>query len=81
MILGYNFTYPFLSVDCGIFVDENFVQPLYKQTFNIEHPTMVFIGIPFTVATTRLFDLQVNNFFFVINTNHMYLPHSIIVQR
>ncbi|XP_055297698.1 senecionine N-oxygenase-like [Sitodiplosis mosellana] len=56
---GYNFTYPFLSVDTGITVEENTVLPLYKQVFNIEHPTMIFIGVPFTTCTTRLYDLQV----------------------
>lgn len=56
---GYQFSYPFLSVDTRITVDDNFVQPLYKQVFNIEYPTMVFIGIPFTACTTRAYDLQV----------------------
>ncbi|XP_031638724.1 senecionine N-oxygenase-like [Contarinia nasturtii] len=55
---GYNFTYPFLSVDTGVQVDENCVSPLYKQIFNIEYPTMVFIGVPFTACTTRVYDLQ-----------------------
>lgn len=55
---GYNFTYAFLSVDSGITVDDNFVQPLYKQIINIEHPTLAFIGIPFYVPTTRAYDLQ-----------------------
>lgn len=56
---GYDFAYPFLSVDCGIHIDDRFVQPLYKQVLNIEHPTMAFIGIPFTCCTTQMFDLQV----------------------
>lgn len=56
---GYNFSFPFLSVDTGITVDDNFVQPLYKQIINIEHPTMAFIGIPFHLATTRGYDMQV----------------------
>lgn len=60
MFLGYNFTYPFLSVDTGITLEENTVLPLYKQVFNIHHPTMIFIGVPFTTCTTRLYDLQVN---------------------
>lgn len=28
---GYKYTFPFLSIDCGISVDDNFVQPLYKH--------------------------------------------------
>lgn len=60
ILSGYKYSFPFLDVDSGITVDENYVQPLYKQVFNIEHPTMIFIGIPFTTGTTRLYDLQVN---------------------
>lgn len=48
-----------MSSDCGIYVDDNFVQPLYKQVLNIEHPTMAFIGIPSIVSSTRMMDLQV----------------------
>lgn len=56
---GYDFKFPFLSVDTGIHVDNNYVEPLYKQVFNIEHPTMAFIGVPFTAGTNRMMDLQV----------------------
>lgn len=42
---GYNYTYPFLANDSGITFDNNNVQPLYKHIFNIEHPTMLFIGL------------------------------------
>lgn len=61
---GYHFSYPFLSVDTRITVDDNYVAPLYKQVFNIEYPTMAFIGIPFTACTTRAYDLQVR---FILN--------------
>lgn len=57
---GYNYTFPFLSVDSGIHVDSNFVQPLYKHIFNIEHPTMAFFGITSGIATTHMLDLQVH---------------------
>lgn len=56
---GYKFSFPFLSVDSGIFVDDNFVQPLYKQIFNIEHPTMAFIGIPKSSLNYIMMDMQV----------------------
>lgn len=55
---GYNFTFPFLNVDTGITVDDNFVQPLYKQIINIAYPTMAFVGIPFHLVTTLGYDLQ-----------------------
>lgn len=32
---GYNFDYPFLTNDSGITFDNSFVQPLYKEIFNI----------------------------------------------
>lgn len=60
---GYDFSYPFLTVDTGIHVDDNFVTPLFKQVLNIDHPTMAFIGIPFTTSTTPTYDLQVNNIY------------------
>lgn len=57
---GYKYTFPFLSVDCGISVDDNYVQPLYKHCININHPTMALIGVPFYVCASQMFDLQVN---------------------
>ncbi|KAF5274054.1 hypothetical protein FQR65_LT04452 [Abscondita terminalis] len=42
---GYEYKFPFLSESCGITVTDNWVRPLYKHVVNIEHPTMVFIGI------------------------------------
>ncbi|XP_031629042.1 senecionine N-oxygenase-like [Contarinia nasturtii] len=56
---GYNFSFPFLSLDAGVYVEKKLVQPLYKQIFNVEHPTMAFIGLPALAATTHMFDFQV----------------------
>ncbi|KAL1397378.1 hypothetical protein pipiens_009808 [Culex pipiens pipiens] len=55
---GYRFTYPFLSVDCGITVEDNHVTPLYKHVININHPTMALIGVPFYCCPTQMMDLQ-----------------------
>lgn len=55
---GYKYAFPFLSVDCGISVDENCVQPLYKHVINIMYHTMAFIGIPFYVCAAQMMDLQ-----------------------
>lgn len=63
---GYKYTFPFLSVDCGIAVDDNFVQPLYKHCININYPTMALIGVPFYVCASQMFDLQVISFFLVL---------------
>lgn len=58
--LGYQYTFPFLSVDCGISVDENFVSPLFKHCININFPTMALIGLPTFVCASQMFDLQVS---------------------
>uniref|UniRef100_A0A1I8PUP4 Flavin-containing monooxygenase n=1 Tax=Stomoxys calcitrans TaxID=35570 RepID=A0A1I8PUP4_STOCA len=55
---GYKYSFPFLSADCGIHVDDNYVQPLYKQVINIQYPTMSFIGIPYYVCAAQMMDLQ-----------------------
>lgn len=56
---GYQYSFPFLSCDCGIYVQNSHVQPLYKQCINIEHPTMAIIGLPFLVLPTQCFDMQI----------------------
>jgi len=56
---GYQYAFPFLSVDCGVFQEENYVQPLYKHCVNINDPSMAFIGIPFYVCAFQMMDLQV----------------------
>lgn len=70
---GYQYSFPFLSTDCGIFVQNNHVQPLHKQCINIEHPTMAIIGLPFLVLPTQCFDLQIR---FVLKyfSNRKQLP-------
>lgn len=55
---GYKYTFPFLSADCGVSVDDNYVRPLFKHVLNINHPTMGFIGLPFQVCASQMFDLQ-----------------------
>ncbi|XP_031623997.1 senecionine N-oxygenase-like [Contarinia nasturtii] len=54
---GYVYAYPFLSTECGISIDDNFIQPLYKHILNIQYPNMAFIGV--TGITGIFFDLQV----------------------
>ncbi|XP_035895834.1 senecionine N-oxygenase-like [Anopheles stephensi] len=56
---GFRYNFPFLGADCGIQVQENYVQPLYKHCLNINHPTMAFIGLPFYVCAAQMMDLQV----------------------
>lgn len=55
---GFRYSFPFLHPDCGVQVDDNWVRPLYKHVLNINHPSMAFIGLPFYVCATLMFDLQ-----------------------
>lgn len=55
---GFKYSFPFLSTECGISVDENYVQPLYKHVINIRHPSMAFVGLNFLVASQMHFDIQ-----------------------
>ncbi|XP_018577355.1 flavin-containing monooxygenase FMO GS-OX-like 4 isoform X3 [Anoplophora glabripennis] len=59
---GYIYSYPFLSPNCGIQVEDNWVKYLYKQIININHPTMAFIGVPFRVTPFPMFGIQVRFF-------------------
>ncbi|XP_037025033.1 senecionine N-oxygenase-like [Bradysia coprophila] len=55
---GYEFKFPFLSVDCGISSCDGYVRPLFKHCLNINRPTMGFIGLPNLVCPNQLFSLQ-----------------------
>ena len=59
--------FPFLHESCGITVDDNHIQPLYKHIINIENPTMALIGIPFNVCAFQMFDLQARFFVSTLN--------------
>ncbi|XP_064543263.1 senecionine N-oxygenase [Drosophila montana] len=67
---GYKYSFPFLSVSSGIYVEDNCVQMLYKQCINIRNPTMAFIGLPFYVCAAQMMDIQarfVLSYFFGTN--------------
>lgn len=55
---GYERTFPFLTKECGITVEDNWVQYLYKHTVSIEKPTLYFIGVPHYIGTFINSDLQ-----------------------
>lgn len=55
---GFLYSYPFLSANCGIYVEDNHVQPLFKQAINIKYPTMAFIGLNFLFCIQLVVDLQ-----------------------
>lgn len=56
---GYNFNFPFVSMDCNIGFYNNYVQPLYKHCVNINRPSMAIIGLPPQACPFQMFDLQV----------------------
>lgn len=55
---GYRYTFPFLSVDCGLTVNDNCVEPLYKHCININKPTLAIIGLPNFICPNQMFDIQ-----------------------
>lgn len=55
---GFHYSYPFLTTESGIVVEDNYVQPLFKQLININHPTMAFIGLQYHVCIQLVMDLQ-----------------------
>lgn len=42
---GYLCSFPFLDPECGINVSHNHVTPIYEHIFNIQYPSMSFIGL------------------------------------
>ncbi|CAG9821331.1 unnamed protein product [Phaedon cochleariae] len=66
---GYSCSYPFLTVDCGIEVDHNWVKYLYKQVINVKHPTMGFIGLPIRIFPFVMFGIQVRFFLSYLKGN------------
>lgn len=70
---GYKYTFPFLSVDCGVFCEENFVHPLYKHCLSINRTMLAFIGLPFYVCAAQMFDLQ-SKFCLTFMTGRKILP-------
>lgn len=70
---GYKYSFPFLSADCGIKSDKNYVRPLYKQCVNINLPTMGIIGLPSITCYNQLFDLQIR-FFLTFMTGRKKIP-------
>ncbi|CAH1163081.1 unnamed protein product [Phaedon cochleariae] len=55
---GYRFSFPFLTPQCGLEVDDHYVKYLYKHTINVEYPSMAFIGIPKNLPLFPLYCLQ-----------------------
>lgn len=54
---GYKYSYPFLSVDCGISAGD-YVHPLWWHSINIHFRSLAFIGLPNLICPNQMFDLQ-----------------------
>lgn len=71
---GYNYSFPFLSIDCGLSCHEKYIQPVYKHCLNINRPSMAIIGsIPYFLVAMPMFDLQVR-FCLTFMTGRKQLP-------
>ncbi|KAI8426007.1 hypothetical protein MSG28_004983 [Choristoneura fumiferana] len=77
---GYLYNFPFLHASCGVVVDDNCVEPLYKHLVNIQHPSMCFVGVPYYVCAFSMFDLQVR--YYVRSMNGTFkLPSREVMTR
>ena len=54
---GYHYRFPFLD-PALVHVDDNWVNPLYRDLLHVDHPTLAFIGLPFKVVPFPLFEVQ-----------------------
>ncbi|KAL5288529.1 hypothetical protein ACFFRR_009011 [Megaselia abdita] len=70
---GYKFTFPFLSMDSGVTIVDNYVKPLYKQCISINSPKLAFIGLCFRSLISHMLDIQVR-FVFTYFTGKKALP-------
>jgi dimethylaniline monooxygenase (N-oxide forming) len=70
---GYEYKFPFLSVDCGISTEDGYVKPLYMHCLSIANPTLGIIGLSNLICPNQMFDLQ-NRFCLAFMTQRKKLP-------
>ena len=71
---GYEYSFPFLTNESGITVERGKrVNHVYKHMFNIEHPSMVFIGLNYPVVPFPFLDIQAR-FLLSVMTGQTKLP-------
>lgn len=54
---GYHYEFPFLANGI-VSVEDNWVHPLYLEMIPPDHPTIAFIGLPYSVIPFPLFEMQ-----------------------
>lgn len=59
---GYLMDFPFLDKRSGIIVKKNEVEPLIRKALNVEHPSMIIVGLPPAVSYGALYYDQVYRF-------------------
>ena len=67
---GYEYNFPFLDEECGITVTNHRVHPLYKHLVNPLYPSMLLVGLHFTVLPFPYFEMQANFILSVILGRH-----------
>lgn len=70
---GYRYTFPFLSIDCEVSCEDNYVKPLYKHCLNINRPTLSIVGLNINNCPFQTFDLQIR-FCLTFMTGRKALP-------
>ena len=55
---GYRYSYPFLTEECHVTVDNDRVSPLFKHVVHCEYPSLSFFCIVRSVCPTLHFDVQ-----------------------
>lgn len=56
---GYLLKFPFLDKSSGIVVEGKKIRPLFRDSLNVEHPSMIFIGLPTNTYQAGLYYDQV----------------------
>ncbi|XP_058805150.1 uncharacterized protein LOC131672147 [Phymastichus coffea] len=59
---GYSFDFPFLDNRSGLVFEKNAVRPLYAEIFNVEYPSMGFIGLTDNIYYNDWYYIQVEDF-------------------
>lgn len=77
---GFNYSFPFLSTDCGVQVDDNCVEPLFKHLINSNHPTMAFIGLNFHLFFQLVVDLQARACVKFWTTGRHFPPKAVMLE-
>lgn len=58
---GYLLDYPFLDKRSGILVEKNRLRPLFRDALNVNHLSMIFVGLPIVTYYGSLYYDQVGD--------------------